>query len=248
MLDLKIRVGTSIDTLESLSSFEPVRIDGPYFKGTIDIRIKGLNSPAYFDQTNDTFCIHFHGQFLGQNDLDETTADDIIFGNQFESPLKLPMGFSMLTKFAQWWDPGLDLHLQDKRPYAYSPLVVTLNTLSVTPYDVMRATCEPSTEINEPIEENTTMWLPESNKPLSSKQRQQYFTSAENRRKAKVLPDQIWIGDFNNGYMDMMNGTIQIPGFSIDALKYYQGQPLRYICKQRDDSKVYFVIEFNLSK
>ncbi|SAM09086.1 hypothetical protein [Absidia glauca] len=206
MLDLKISLGDSIETLKPWTS-QPFIIDGPYFKGAIDVRIKGLNSDSYFEKTNDLFCIHIHGRFLEDNnadDDDETTVDDIIFGNQFEAPLNLPTGFFMLTKFAQWWDPGLDMHLEDQHPYAFSPLAVTLNTLSVTTSDDIRATCEPSVEISESFEDNTALWFPGSTKPLSSKQRQHYFNDVSNRQKVKVRPDQIWMGDFNNGYMDMM--------------------------------------------
>lgn len=205
MLDLKISLGESIDTLKPWTA-QPFIIDGSYFKGAIDVRIKGLSSHHYFEKTNDLFCIHVHGRFLGESNADDdgTTVDDIIFGNQFELPLNLPTGFFMLTKFAQWWDPGLDMHLEDQQPYAFSPLVVTLNTLSISTDDAICATCEPSVEISEPFEDNTTLWFPGSTKPLSSKQRQHYFNNVENRQKVKVRPDQIWMGDFKNGYMDMM--------------------------------------------
>lgn len=37
-----------------------------------------------------------------------------------------------------------------------------------------------------------------------------------------------------------------MPGFEVDVLKYWDGQPLRYFAKTRDDSTVYFVVEFEL--
>ncbi|ORZ19420.1 hypothetical protein BCR42DRAFT_347943, partial [Absidia repens] len=262
MLDIKIRVGTSLSELKTISPYEPCVVDGPHFKGTIDIRLKGLNAAQYFEQQPGTsFCIHLHGRFLTST---STSADDIVFGNQFDQPLCLPRGFFLLTKFAQWWDPGLDLHLQEEQPYAYSPLIVTLNTLHITTTssdaqqqkDVENDTgytmqqCDPSAEISQPLlfQENTQLILPRYDTPLSSSKRQYYFSNLENRRQVSIESDQMWIGDFCNGYLDMMNGSIQIPGFSLDVLKYYQGQPLRFICKKRDDSVTYFIIEFSLSK
>jgi hypothetical protein len=236
MLDIKIRAGKSQDSLHPVSPFEPFVIDGPFFKGTFDIRIKGLNSPQYFlDNPNHTFCLHFHGQFFtdhtrhnndgqgmsGKEALavfeqlleppSPTTADDILFGNQFDSPLDLPMGFGMLKKFAQWWDPGLEIHLDEEQPYAYSPLVVSLNRLRIIGLDEdgddaeEDLACDPSAEVSQ---EDTRRAVPEFQQVLPSKRRQHYFNNVENRRRVNVGSDQVWVGDFFNGNLDMMVGMV----------------------------------------
>ncbi|CAO3591834.1 unnamed protein product [Absidia cylindrospora] len=216
MLDVKIRVGTSLSELKTISPYEPCVVDGPHFKGTIDIRLKGLNAAQYFEQQPKTsFCIHLHGRFLTSTPM---SANDVLFGNQFDEPLCLPRGFFLLTKFAQWWDPGLDLHLQENQPYAYSPLIVTLNTLHITTTTssndaqekdadgCMMQQCDPAAEISQPslFQENTQLILPGNNPPLSSSERQYYFNNLENRRQVSIQSDQVWIGDFYNGYLDMM--------------------------------------------
>ncbi|KAI8077758.1 uncharacterized protein BX664DRAFT_343413 [Halteromyces radiatus] len=238
MLQVKLRVGTDLSDLQVVLPYEPINIDSPYFKGYLDIRIKGWNAAQYFENTGNTFCIHIHGKFL----TDDTTTDDILFGNQFDSPLQLPIGFSILTRFAQWWDPGLDLHLDEQQPYAFSTLIVTLNKLNIN-QDI--TICDPAAEYD--VEENTSLITPQK-EIISAKERQSYFNHPIHRQQVQVTRDQIWLGDFCNGYLDMMNGSIQIPGFSIDALKYYNGQPLRFICKKRDNSVIYFIIEFDISK
>ncbi|KAI8330721.1 hypothetical protein BC941DRAFT_506130 [Chlamydoabsidia padenii] len=253
MLSIKIRAGRNFDSLQPISPFTPFHIDGPFFKGTFDLRIKGLNHPQYFyDHPNHTFSLHFHGQFFtdhthqtnqrmnGKEALaifdqlleppSSTTADDILFGQQYESPLVLPVGVGMLDKFTQWWDPGLDMHLDEDRPYAFSPLVVSFNKLHIIQLEEEEEKtdkylkCDSSAEVKYPFEEDTRVVVPEFKQILASRRRQHYFTDIENRRRAKVGSDQVWIGDFFNGNLDMMNGTIQVPGFSINALKYYNGQ------------------------
>jgi hypothetical protein len=38
--------------------------------------------------------------------------------------------------------------------------------------------------------------------------------------------------------------SVKLPGFSINAFKYWDGeQPLRYVCRTRDGSKVFFVVQ-----
>ncbi|CAO3643470.1 unnamed protein product [Cunninghamella echinulata] len=115
MLQLKIRIGGSDQTLKYIDPNEqPTYLNTNHFKGTIDLRIKGLtNNDNYFNITGNTFCIHLHGFFLCDSDNENTTADDIIFGNEFEKSLSLPFGFSIATKFAQYINPGLELHLYE---------------------------------------------------------------------------------------------------------------------------------------
>ncbi|CAO3612954.1 unnamed protein product [Cunninghamella blakesleeana] len=274
MVQLNIRIGESVDTLKPIVinhddddddqyKQQPTYLNTNHFKGTIDIRIKGLtHNEDYFNKSGNTFCVHIHGRFLCNSN--NTTADDIIFGNEFEKSLSLPFGFSILTKFAQFIDPGLELHLYEEQPYAFSPLITTLNHLKISNIidinnnnsnnnnsssndddDDDELYCNQNT-CNHPVEENCQ--LVEHQSILSPRERQIYFNNTDQRQKTKINSSMLWVGDFCNNYMDMLNGTIHIPGFTIDALKYYNDQPLRYICKKRDNSVVYFVIEFDLFK
>lgn len=50
--------------------------------------------------------------------------------------------------------------------------------------------------------------------------------------------------DFYDAYFDLSSFTVKLPGFSINAFKYWDGvQPLRYACKTRDGTRVFFVVQ-----
>jgi hypothetical protein len=41
---------------------------------------------------------------------------------------------------------------------------------------------------------------------------------------------------------------VRIPGFEVNILHYWDGQPARFIAKSKDDGVVFFIVEFNLSE
>ncbi len=55
--------------------------------------------------------------------------------------------------------------------------------------------------------------------------------------------------DFFNGFIDFNDLTLHIPfsgGLKFDLKKYWDGQPVRYICKDRKNDKVFFIIQFDI--
>ncbi|KAI8384294.1 uncharacterized protein BYT42DRAFT_544214 [Radiomyces spectabilis] len=240
-LSLTVSVGDSIDSLQPVTfndDAHPVHIKNSAFEGDVAIRIRGRpGNTHYFDHSDDTFCIQIRGRFLHEH----LTADDILFGNQFDRPIRLPTGSSVALKFAQWFDPGLQADLYSDQPHAFSPLIVTMNRLAVTQSKDMLAF--PSD--GAPVEEDVTMLSFDLKSP---KDRKTFYTSAQNRKAVQISDDQVWCMDFGNPYLDFAKCTVRLPGFEVDALRYWDGQPVRYVAKTKDDSMVFFVIEFNLQE
>ncbi len=52
--------------------------------------------------------------------------------------------------------------------------------------------------------------------------------------------------DFYNKYLDLGELKIRLPGFSINLLDYWDGVPIRYVCRSKDASVVFFVVEMDL--
>jgi hypothetical protein len=254
--DLTVRVGSSLDTLQVIdinNDANPYLIDSNTFKGAIIVRVKGRGShaSAYFEDCQDSFCITVSGQFKHAN----STADTIVFGNQFDAPLRLPTGTSIAVKFAKWFDPGLEADLFSERPFAFSPLVVTMNRLCVS-------TQQPKLSF-APIKEDVTLIHPDI---TTEKERRTFFTVPKNRVQMAITPDQVWSMDFCNPYLDfekvnksllfllfiylfiIKQCTVRIPGFEVNILRYWDGQPARFIAKSKDDGAVFFIVEFNLSE
>ncbi|KAI9499467.1 hypothetical protein BDB00DRAFT_782980 [Zychaea mexicana] len=231
-LDLTVRIGASLDTLKPITindDAHPGRIQTDKFDGYITARIRDYpDAPhsKYFDDENNTdlFCIQICGRFLLEQPC--ITADDIQFGNQFERPLQLPFGSSLLLKFAQWWDPGLQANLKDPKPYAFSPLIITMNQI-------------------QSVQENITALSMDLKTP---EDRRAFFKYPQNRKAVDVGPNQVWNMQFSNPYIDFNKCTVKVPGFEMDVLKYWDGQPLRYYAKISTTEEVIFIIEFDLRR
>jgi hypothetical protein len=119
-----------ISQLVNTSKVHNIRSD--LFEGKIVANIKGFTgedgverSSGYFDREDKsgiTWSIQVQGRFLKQY-----SADDILFGNTFDRPLKLPWGSSAVFKFMNFIDPTLHHDLgSSTKPYALSPLIATM--------------------------------------------------------------------------------------------------------------------------
>ncbi len=77
--------------------------------------------------------------------------------------------------------------------------------------------------------------------------RKKLFGSLQKRLATHINPEYLYCMDFYDAYFDLSTFTVKLPGFSVSAFKYWDGeQPLRYVCKTRDGSTVFFVIQFDL--
>ncbi|KAI9275442.1 hypothetical protein BDA99DRAFT_601077 [Phascolomyces articulosus] len=248
-LSLTVRVGGSLDSLVPIQvndDAHPGRIQTDKFDGYITVRIRDHPTlPShYFDNNNDLFCIQISGRFL----LPHCTINDIQFGNQFERPLHLPMGSSLLLKFATFWDPGLEADLYTPQPYAFSPLIITMNQIKVE-----------EQENNDPKKDKENFWSSPQGEPIQEdittlsmdlktpEDRRAFYKYPQNRKAVDLTPNQIWHMQFSNPYINFNKCTIRVPGFEMDVLKYWDGQPLRYYCKTLSD-EVLFIIEFDLRR
>ncbi|KAJ7502890.1 hypothetical protein B0H11DRAFT_1986814 [Mycena galericulata] len=114
------------------------RIVTDAWEGEIVVFIKGFNedhlgdnitpeAAEYFgrnDRSGITWSIQTQGRFLSPR-----SSDDVLFGNIFERPLKLPWGTGAALKFMKYIDPTLSHDLTcavSQKPWALSPLVATM--------------------------------------------------------------------------------------------------------------------------
>ncbi|KAI0301636.1 hypothetical protein B0F90DRAFT_1718854 [Multifurca ochricompacta] len=105
---LRVAAGPSIDALVpiSVNTDVPHSIVSDAFEGQILVYIKGFTDKEgkvlqseYFDREDRkgiTWSIQVQGRFLHP-----ISADDVLFGNTFDRPLKLPWGSGAALKFMQ---------------------------------------------------------------------------------------------------------------------------------------------------
>ncbi|EPQ31618.1 uncharacterized protein PFL1_00951 [Pseudozyma flocculosa PF-1] len=80
--------------------------------------------------------------------------------------------------------------------------------------------------------------------------RKRWFGNKAHRQKCPVTSDQVVTADFFNGFIDFNDLTLHIPfsgGLSFDLKKYWDGQPVRYVCKDQKSGTVFFVIQFDIT-
>ncbi|KAG6889460.1 hypothetical protein C0995_000985 [Termitomyces sp. Mi166 len=100
------------------------------FEGEVIVCIKGLTRPEkdasdYFERPERqgiTWSIQVRGRFL-----EPISADDVLFGNVFDRPLRLPLGSGAVLKFMRYIDPTLEHDLTSQTyPWALSPLIAMM--------------------------------------------------------------------------------------------------------------------------
>ncbi|KAF8887341.1 hypothetical protein BD779DRAFT_1611562 [Infundibulicybe gibba] len=154
---LRVLAGPSPTHLEPITSLVNTNgshhISSALFEGDVVVNIKGFTNDdttvkesPYFDREDRqgiTWSIQMRGRFLVP-----CSADDILFGNTFDKPLKLPWGSSAAFKFMQYVDPTLTHDLTSStKPWALSPLISTMPHFAHTRLEDESATTIPANSI-----------------------------------------------------------------------------------------------------
>ncbi|KAL5480838.1 hypothetical protein ACEPAI_9778 [Sanghuangporus weigelae] len=253
---LRVLAGPSPNSLRPIcaNTNKPHAINSEVFEGLVVVHIKGFPDEQgnvleseYFDRPDRqgvTWSIQVQGRFL-----QPYSVDDILFGNTFDRPLKLPWGSSAALKFMHFIDPTLEHDLTGQQPWALSPLVSTMPHLTYSPRSKIPPSFPPRQSIGDddsllfrpnPSASPTTSpsssedSLPanrrESKKSKSrnpAKSRRSHFSRTENRRAVTFGPDDVLTTDFCYGFITFPELALCLPGgISFDLAKYWDGQPL----------------------
>ncbi|KAG8808876.1 hypothetical protein FRC17_003730 [Serendipita sp. 399] len=176
-----------------------------------------------------TWSIQVRGRFL----VDGLTMDDVLFGNTFDRPLRLPWGSGAALKFMSYIDPTLEHALNSERPWALSPLVSTM------PYFAISHANGPTREFANShgsyVEDDTRQLRQEGVPRLkSSAARRQYFANPAKRRETPIKVDDTITTDFCYGFLSFPEIRLNLPGgISFDLMNYWDGQPVRFVCCER---------------
>ncbi|PWY96925.1 DUF1769-domain-containing protein [Testicularia cyperi] len=85
--------------------------------------------------------------------------------------------------------------------------------------------------------------------PKANEYRLRFFSNPSHRQAVSFNKHHIVAADFFNGFIDFNDLSLHIPfaaGLKFDLKKYWDGQPVRYICKNRATDTTYFVIQFDI--
>ncbi|KAK7738557.1 hypothetical protein SLS53_006077 [Cytospora paraplurivora] len=234
------------------------------------------NSPStspYFEQdlhkrNDDQYSIAFRftpkdpssqGQTTGKGEDAEKDADeddetkgisgaDLQFGNDFDHPIRdrLPPGFSYALKIVKWWiDPGLDGDPYADSPYLFGPALSSFNHIQVGPgtFDDSKG----GLIIEEgATDEEAKEWRQDVGAPDDSKARMKWALRDDSKEKWVWEYGRTYAVDLFNAYVDFSEFALRLPGYTVPIMKYWDGQGLRYVLRNRTTKQVYLVILFTL--
>ncbi|KAI5122636.1 hypothetical protein M0805_008722 [Coniferiporia weirii] len=246
---LRVLAGPSPSSMKPIcaNSNKAHVIKSSLFDGRVVVHIKGFPNADgnvlesdYFeraDRQGITWSIQVQGRFL-----QDYSADDILFGNTFDRPLKLPWGTSAALKFMNFVDPTLEHDLMSSQPWALSPLIATMPNFTHTPVaaGVSPPPFPSSKSIGDDISHLAS--LPPSPRrdakrpgsPQEGKKRRTHFAHAENRKAVHFGPGDVITTDFCYGFITFPALALCLPGgLSFDLTKYWDGQPVRFVCCER---------------
>ncbi|KAK4053383.1 hypothetical protein OIV83_001547 [Microbotryomycetes sp. JL201] len=254
---IRVQAGHDVEHLELLHvNGAGVRIDTPKFRGQVAVRIRDYHGPSddaassppadSWSSPTDTMSIQIEGEWL-----DGAGADDVLWGNAWQKPIRdyLPWGTAAALKFVGVVDPALTHDLYADKPWALSPFISTMNYISVNRLqDAQRATLDLPAKVSENLDDLLPQSVPADVRTDPWKRRQ-YFARQENRRQDGLTFDKNlhFKADFCNGYIDFNTLSLKLPiHLTFPLARYWDGQPVTFVCRRRNTNKDYFVVTFTL--
>jgi len=256
---LRVTAGSVYDIdqhqLVSVNDAKPISIESEHMKVDLNVRIqsyRGLphsapRTSAYFDlpphdKNKDQYSICF--RFTPKSTIN---GNDLVFGNDFDHPIRdrLPPGFNTAFRIVKWVvDPGLDGDVYADKPYMYGPAASSVNTLHIGKGEEIHP--EAGLIFTEGGDDEGVKSRKEKGIPETEAARKKHFLVEENRKQWDWEEGQSYGCDFFNPYLDFNAFALRLPGFTLPVMKYWDGQPLRYVLKNRATDQTMFVVLFTL--
>lgn len=154
---------------------------------------------------------------------------DLQFGNDFDAPIgeHLPPGFNAALNILKWWvDPGLEGDAYAEAPHLYGPALSSFNTVYCG-----AGTHDPAAGLvfSEGGDDDGMAARGKAGAPRGAKERMKWALKAENKERWTWEYGRTYGLDFFNPYIDFEGFKVQLPGFRVGILRYWDGQSLRYV-------------------
>lgn len=237
---------------------KPIHFSNDTIDASLTVRIqnyRGLpkDSPEtcqYFQHAphqSDLYSISF--AFVPKKEIPGT---QLLFGNDFDKPIKdrLPPGFNAALKAVKWFiDPGIDGDVYAEKPYLFGPLLSSINVLNIGDQGASSASETQDQTYSEGGSQDGNKIREDLSIPSGSSQRMKYFLTEEKRKQFTFEPGREYRCDFFNPYLDFNELALKVPGVTLHLMRFWDGQPLRYVLKQKGSDgieKELLVVVFTL--
>ncbi|RAK80184.1 DUF1769 domain-containing protein, partial [Aspergillus fijiensis CBS 313.89] len=261
---LRITAGPCYDPqthqLVHVNGPSPIRIRSPHLTADIWVRIKEYTgypegsprSNPYF--THPTTAANRYSITLSLAFADDVNGDDLLFGNDFDHPIRdyLPPGFNTAFKVVKTMlDPSIDGDAYSDTPYLYSPALASWNQFrvgEVVPRDTKKPAVEADPVVLEGAEGSGKAVRESCGLPADAAARTKYFRDEEKRKGFVLEKGRVYEADFGNPYLDFEEFAVHVPGITLNISKYVseKNNVLRYVLKNRTTGEEYLVIGFTV--
>ncbi|KAG0247191.1 hypothetical protein BG011_001890, partial [Mortierella polycephala] len=172
----------------------------------------------------------------------------------------LPSLTSLAVKFVRALDSAIQIDVQCPKPYCLSPVLATMTTVNAIQCrtddkdDKDASTMIPKWPSfnGEPLVEDTSLIVQEQDVKKKSKivsdtpARRSYFSKAKHLSNHQIRNDLVYGFELFNPFLDCSNLSFKFPGFSLDLFKVFDGQPLSYVIRTKDESVTFLALTINL--
>jgi hypothetical protein len=209
---LRVLVGPEVDRQVPVNPNDeahPTYIETEYFVGHVWVRIRDYNG---LSATRD-------GRPAPKNTPYFKHAPSLTYSISMRGR---SIAFRLLKSLI---DPGLEADLYSDKPWAWSPVVCTMNAIAVWPAqkdenDDEDRQSDPSIPLKEHAERLYTDDVKRTNT-----ERKTYFANQETRALVQFQPEFEYAMDFCNGLADFNNFGVYLPGWgSVSLMSYWDGQ------------------------
>ncbi|GAB7337942.1 hypothetical protein MBLNU457_4323t2 [Dothideomycetes sp. NU457] len=268
---LKITAGPDYDAASQkevqVNTEKPTSISSSQIDASCTIRVqnyRGLpehspNTSPYFADSHKSDLYSLEFNFTPKSDIN---GHDLVFGNDFDHPIrdKLPPGFDQAFKIVKWFiDPGLYGDVYADEPHLYGPALSSINTFRVCGKDGGEGRKKEDQELDGKVAVITEGGEGDGEEvrkkhgvPDTAAARKKHFLTEANLSKFTFEEGRSYKCDFFNPYLDFNEFSLKLPGFgflpgmTLPVITYWDGQPLRYVLKNRKTDQVLFVVIFTL--
>lgn len=102
---------------------------------------------------------------------------------------------------------------------------------------------EPVDDGDKVMEEDTTaLSTPTLPIPPTAAARRKFFLDDAKKKEVSFRKGYTYGFDFCGPWVDFNTFTVKLPGFTVSLLRYWNGQPVRYVLKNKASGEVYAVI------
>lgn len=253
----------------SVNSEKPTQIESSHLSASCTIRVQNYRGlPTGSPETSPYFSTDPHKHDLYSLEFAFTpktsiNGHDLVFGNDFDHPIrdKLPPGFDQAFKIVKWFiDPGLYGDVYADEPHLYGPALSSINSFRISGKDAnSEARKKEDSEnagkvvvIEEGADEDGVQARKEAGLPDTAAARKKHFLTEANLSKFTFEEGRQYKCDFFNPYLDFNAFSLKLPGYglipgvTIPVISYWDGQPLRYVLKNRKTDEALFVVMFTL--